>query len=581
MPGDSSHPVRGSYHAGSPRGCISFILTVLILPLTDVAQAQQLPGGSELRRPSERELELPEFERREEVLPPLRPLPPERERAPSVGIRIFVREFELTGNTVFSDEELGEVAAPYEGREIGNEELDALRQALTLYYVDRGYVNSGAVIPDQRVEDGIIRIQIIEGELSEIHIQGNERLRSNYLTERLAFGAGPPLNINELQERLQIVLQDPAIERVNADLRPGDRPGDAKLVVNVDEPPLIGTAFAIDNDISPSVGTVRGRFLGTLRNPTGWGDSLTAEFDYADGLTDISGSYAIPITRWDTRFIFLGETIDSEVVQEPFDDLDIESEFWSLGGRLEQPVYRTPREEIVLGLQFERRESQTFLLGVPFPFSPGVEPNGKSKVSVLRFTQDWLRRSPNRVLAARSTMSFGMDVLDATISNAPDSKFFAWLGQVQWAQRLSNRGDQVLFRADGQVATDGLLPLEQYAVGGSNSVRGYRKNQLVRDQGFSVSLEYRTPPPGDFFRDAAGRPTLQLAAFVDAGGAWFIDRDEPDPTTIVSVGPGLRWDPHPNVHAELYWGYALEDVSNPGHDIQDSGIHFQFRITPF
>jgi hemolysin activation/secretion protein len=574
---------RRQHHGGALRGWLPLILAALILPVTDAAHAQ-LPGLLEQRRPSERTLPLPEYEHPEQVLPPLRPLPPEQRQAPSTGIRIFVRKFRFTGNTVFSDAELDKIAAPFENRAIGNEDLDELRQRLTLYYVNHGYINSGAVIPDQKVENGVIRIQIVEGQLSGIQVKGNKRLRSKYVTERLAFGAGPPLNINELREQLQIMLQDPALERVSADLRPGDRPGEANLLVNMEDAPLVSVTSTFDNHLSPSLGAVEGRVFATLHDPTGWGDTLSTEGDFAEGLTDFSANYTIPITKWDTALTFSGETIESQVVQSPFDELDIRSQYWSAGGEISQPVYRTPRDEVTLGLAFERRQARTYIFGHEgFAFSPGVEPDGRSKISVLRFAQNWVRRGLSRVVAARSTLSFGIDVFNPTINSGdvPDGRFFSWLGQFQWAERLSEaRGDQVLFRLDGQLANQALLPMEQFSVGGADSVRGYRENQLVRDRGFDVSLEYRYPVLRNFFQDSAGRPTLQLAAFADAGGAWFINGNTPDPKIIASVGPGVRWDPLPKVHAQFYWGYALKNVHNPGYSIQDSGIHFLLRISP-
>ena len=56
---------------------------------------------------------------------------------------VYVQQFKLEGNTVFSDQELSEIIAPYENREITSEELQNLRRKLTQFYVDKGYVNSG------------------------------------------------------------------------------------------------------------------------------------------------------------------------------------------------------------------------------------------------------------------------------------------------------------------------------------------------------------------------------------------------------------------------------------------------------
>ncbi len=507
-------------------------------------------------------------------LPPVVPSPEERAR-PYAGLRVFVREIVLSGSTVFSPEELSALTAPYENREITSEELEELRQGLTRLYIEHGYINSGAVLPDQTVADGVIRITIVEGTLTDIELEGNVGLQSRYVSERFALSAGPPLNVNALQERLQLLLQTPFIERINADLTPGDRPGEAKLKARVAEATPHQITVTVDNELSPSQGEVRGLAHGTLYNLTGWGDRLNAEVAFAEGLKDFSLDYSHPITARDTTLSLFVENSRSKVVEEPFDLLDIESEFWSIGMQLTHPLYRTPQQLFTVSAGLDSRHSQTSLLGQGFPFSQGVSNDGESDVTVIRLSQEWLDRSRTQVLAARSTFSIGIDALGATSNQfGPDGEFLTWLGQFQWVRRIGDTGVQALFRGDVQWSNKPLLPLEQFAVGGATSVRGYRENQLVRDWGYSTSLEVRIPVPG--FNGQGERPTLYVAPFVDLGGAWNVNRPTPEPRTIASAGLGLRWDPHPRVHAELYWGYAFndDDIVTPSDTLQDSGIHF-------
>ena len=536
------------------------------------AQVSTPPAGSLIeRRPSDERPPLPEFEKPEVPqlqLPPVKPAP--EERAPFAA-RVFVRQFDLIGNTVFSDEELRAVTASFENRHITNEELQELRQRLTLYYVDRGYINSGAIIPDQKVADGIVQIQIIEGRLARIDIEGVDRFRPDYFRRRLALGAGPPLNVKDLEERLQILLQSPLVDRINSQLAPGDRPGEAILRARVAEKSPYELQIGLDNKLSPSIGEARAFLQGSYRNLAGRGDVLIGEIAFAEGLDDLFLDYTLPVTVRDTMLSMHYEKSDSEVVEEPFDAIDIESETEAIGIRLVHPLYRTPNKQFSLGFALERRSSDTFLLDIPFSFSPGVQ-DGESDVAVLRFSQDWLSRSQDQVMAARSTFSFGIDAFGATINdNAPDSEFLVWLGQFQWARRLGDAGHQIIFRADIQLSDDPLLPLEKFEVGGIDSVRGYRENELVRDEGYFVSFEFRTP----IFRSESGQSNLQLAAFVDAGKAENKVAPNPDPDSIASIGLGILWNPHPKFHAELYWAEALDDVDHPTDTLQDDGVHFR------
>jgi hemolysin activation/secretion protein len=111
---------------------------------------------------------------------PIVPLPPEGEPEKRPGtVRVFVSDIHVTGQTVFSDAEIAEVTAPFKNRTLMTEDLERLRLALTLLYINKGYLTSGAIIPDQDVVSGVITVQMIEGTLERIDIEGNRWFRSS------------------------------------------------------------------------------------------------------------------------------------------------------------------------------------------------------------------------------------------------------------------------------------------------------------------------------------------------------------------------------------------------------------------
>ena len=118
---------------------------------------------------------------------------------------------------------------------------------------------------------------------------------------------------------------------------------------------------------------------------------------------------------------------------------------------------------------------------------------------------------------------------------------------------------------------------EQYAVGGLDSVRGYRSFQLLRDYGYTASIEYRIP----VFRDATGWRNMQFAAYVDTGGAKFKERDDPSPSSLTGVGVGLLWSPAREFSAELYFAKGLDDVPEPpSNHLQDESVYFRLAYRP-
>jgi len=497
------------------------------------------------------------------------------------AIRLYVPNFgfRITGNTVFPDADLAEIAAAFENRWITSTELEELRQRLTKHYIDAGFINSGAVIPDQKVDNGMIDIRIVEGRLTRTEIEGTEHFKKSYFTDRIELHAGPPLNIRNLEDELKILLRDPMVKSVKAQLEPGQQPGEAVLKAQVEEAPRVDLSLVVDNKLSPALGEVRGTVLGAVNNLVGVGDQLSGEFGYADGIPyDVKASYRTPINAHDTSIGVHYENVKAKVVESPFNQLDIQSRLETIGADISHPIYRTPDEVLNLGAIVERRHTKSSLLGVPFSFSPGVD-NGEATVSVARLVADYVNRGRTQVIAARGTLSIGLHAFGATINsgNEPDSDFTAFLGQFQWVKRLSERGDQLHIRADFQYTNDGLLPVEQYAVGGLDSVRGYRAFQLLRDKGYAASIEYRMP----LFRDPTGVRNLQLATYLDAGGAKFNNRPNPGPSDLVGIGTGLLWNPTPELSAELYYAYGFNAVPPPpSHSIQDDSLYFRLIIHP-
>lgn len=563
-----------------------FLLFSLILPFFTSAQ-QSGPNppsqgtlGLEFPQPGEERQDLPEFQTEEPALkfelPPVTPQPEEKGKLSEIP-QLFVKKINIIGNTLFSVADLAEVIAPYENRKITFEELQAARHALTLFYVERGYINSGAVIPDQKVKDGIINIRIIEGTLTDINVAGNKKLQTRYISDRLKLGAGPPLNINNLQNSLLILQQNPLIKRINAELSPGLISGESLLNVRIEEeiPYQIYAKFA--NDQSPSVGSEHGEMQFNHRNLLGHGDSFGARLGKTPGLFNYDINYAHPVNALDTTVKFQVRRDVATVIEEPFQDLDIVSKTDTLRAGVSHPFYKTISRELSLELAFERRSSTTYLLGEPYSFSESAK-DGKTDVAVLRFIQSWTDRSRVQVIAARSSMNWGMDKFGATINNTgEDGRFLSWLGQFQWARRLEDSGSQFIFRTDVQLSIDSLLPIERFPIGGVNSVRGFRENRLVRDNGLNASLEFRYP----VIRNHPILGEILLAPFVDYGRSWNAKGSTPDPDEIYSAGIGIRWNWSQKLQMQIYYGIPINDIERAGNNLQDYGIHFQIIVQAF
>ncbi len=313
-----------------------------------------------------------------------------------------------------------------------------------------------------------------------------------------------------------------------------------------------------------------------MANILGYGDILSAQYGRSLGINDGAIAYSVPIASDDTR-INLRYDINGTVVVAPgLSPLNITSNYNSLALGLSRPFYRTAEQNLTLGLNLERREAQTFLLNMPFSFTSGSD-NGKTNVTALRLYEDYLDRDAEHAFALRSTLSIGLPTLGATVTSVPPTgNFVSWLGQAQYVRRVYQDWEAVV-RSDLQLSNRPLFPIEQFALGGIDTVRGYREYLTVTDDAFFASAELRIPVgklrlPNLADTDEAG--TVQIAPFYDFGRAWNVDRSTPYPPDISGVGAGLRWLVGSGVTAEVYYGKALRHVS-AGTSLEDRGIYFR------
>ena len=526
---------------------------------------------------------------------PIVPLTPEAGGPTQPGtVQVFVRDVHVTGNTVFSDREIAEVTTPFKNRTLLTEDLERLRLALTLLYINKGYLTSGAIIPDQDVTADVITVQIIEGTLTRIDVEGTRWFSSSYLRDRLSLGRRTPVTLAPLQEQLQLLQQDRRIERVNAELRPGDQRGTSVLNVRVADKNPFHASMDINNYSTPLVGEIRG--IGTLLddNLTGHGDPLSLSYGQSSGAFPIvNASYALPFTRYGTTFSPYYRRYDFKLIEPPFSPLNIKASTEVIGMSLRQPIYSSATDEVAFSIIGEHLFTQSFVFGTtPFSSFPGFQ-NGAATVSALRFAQDWTHRTLDTVLAVRSRFSVGLNVLGATINanpDTPDGQFFSWLGQAQAIKQFGEQllGMQLLGRMDLQLTNSPLFSLEQVSLGGRYTVRGYREVTILRDNSFVASVESRFP----LIRWANGEPMVQLAPFVDVAHGWSVGDNHRvlmapssnfTTNTLASVGVGLRWNILPNDKAsfEVYWGQQLNHVPKISNTIQDNGVHLGFVVNLF
>ena len=557
---------------------------VLIVQLACLANAQTeapppslpFPDPTEPTRPAPLDLPVPE------PLPPEVPLDiPETPDSEGPAVppsleeeRFTIDRIEVLGNTVL-DEDIAALVQPLEGKNLSLAQLLDLRTAITDLYLRSGYRTSGAFLPSgQNLSSRVVQIQVIEGSVEAIQVNGLGHLREGYVRDRISLATQPPLNIPRLEDALRLLQIDPLLERVDAELTAGSRPGQNLLILDLAEADPFAVALTVDNSRSTSIGSVQAEALALHRNVLGFGDFASARYGHTRGLNLYELRYGLPVNAYDGTLQVRYENASSRIITPQFVDAGIRNESETFSVSLRQPLTRSINQEWALGLALDLRRSRSFILNdIPFSFSIGPE-NGVANVSALRFSQEWLARDISRVLSARSQFSLGLNIFDATVNDTgADGQFFSWLGQVQWVEQFSP-GLLLVSRLNAQLTPDSLLPLERFSVGGVDTVRGYAQNQLVTDNAVIGSVELRVPL-------SAVPNQLQLIPFIDAGTGWNTQTDNPNPSVLLGTGLGVQWQPIADANLRLTYGIPLIGVPNRGNSLQENGFYFSFTYQPF
>ena len=480
-----------------------------------------------------------------------------------------------------------------------------LVQLLNRAFITAGFINSGVLVEGQPGE-GILDVRLVYGTLASSGDQaqavtvewGDGRtagLSGGYVSDRFPSLRGQPLSALELERDFRLLDESPAIRSISAALQPGARPGEASIRLIVHPAQRFDFYTGASNDRSPSVGGDHLFAGGLARNLLGSGDLLTGEVGMTRGVEDAQLGYSTPLFVPRLSLSLRGSINNAAVITSALAPLDIRARDRSAEIGLTYMLRQEPlmvrgaskswssSETLSAGIALLHRRQKSFLLGEPFSFAPGSV-DGRAQFEAVRLSGDYVRRNLNRVIALSLGSTIGLSGTRSDVPGIPnpDKTFIAILGQLNVAQRLGS-GFELRGRLTGQHSRGILYSGLRLAIGGANSVRGYRESLFLVDRGvigtaelahsFSLSGNRR---PGAF--DWGG---FTASLFVD--GARFRNAGPPQPEikSIASVGASLAWTPSTAVRASIAYGHGLRDVPTPGNkSLQDRGIHFRILVHP-
>ena len=488
---------------------------------------------------------------------------------------IAVKKVKIVGSTILNDVELVTISKTLEGQQVTPEQIQKAAQSITQIYADRGYLTSQAVVDPQKIVDGVVTIQVIEGRVEKIEIQGLTNTNPDYVRSRVELGTNTPLNTAKLEDQLRLLRADPIFSNVEASLKSGSQPDSSILVVTVKEANQFGGFAGIDNFSPPAVGSERyggGLFF---RNLSGNGDTFAASYygTTTGGSNQYDLSYSIPLNPMNGTLSLRYSPSNYRITQAPFDVLNIRGNNNLFDLNFRQPLVRTSVEEFALSLGYSYQRGQTFAFNnLAIPFGIGPEPDGTSRTSIFKFGQDYTLRDLFGAWSLRSQFSLGTGLFGSTNVTTPSGSFLSWLGQIQRVQSLGT--DSLLIGAlDLQLSADPLLSSQQFTIGGGQSIRGFRQNARSGDNGIRFSLENRFVA----LRNEQNAALLQVIPFLDAGAIWNHPNNPntlPSQNFLAGGGLGLLFTPLDRLNLRLDYAVPFVNLSDRGTNLQESAFYF-------
>ncbi|MGB7086550.1 MAG: ShlB/FhaC/HecB family hemolysin secretion/activation protein [Phormidesmis sp.] len=474
-----------------------------------------------------------------------------------------VADIQITGSSVFEERDFAPILSAYEGRQLGLQALQQVATEITQLYLESGYITSRAVLSEQMIVGGVVQIQVIEGELEEIQIEGTRRLAS-YVRDRINLANHKPLSQASLESQLQLLRDDPLIDQIEASLRAGSGEGRSRLVVRVQEAPAFSGRTVLDTRSPPSVGAARMGIEAEYNNALGLGDrlSLSAYRSTAGGSNLYGILYSLPLNAMDGTLQARYQPSSFSLIDPQLSAFGVEGASHTYELSYRQPVIRRPNETLGLSLGFRHRTGETLISDVVVH---------STRTSVFEMSQDYLKRDRQGAWGLRSQFNLGTGLLNATAreGSEADGQFLSWLAQAQRAQVI-NRDNLLLMQGSLQLATDSLLGSDQFLIGGPISVRGYSQNARFGDNGFRASIENRTTVQ----RNDDGTSALQIAPFLETAAVWNQAENTNEQTFLLGTGVGLMMNLLEDVHARVDVGVPLVKLSEPGDRDQAAFIYF-------
>lgn len=456
-----------------------------------------------------------------------------------------IRSFDVQGNTLLPQAKIDQTLTSFLGKSQHFEDIQLALASLQKAYNDAGYGAIQVTIPEQRLAQGVVRFDVIEGKLGEVLLEGNalhddKNIRAGL--PKLVEGTAP--KADEIAANVKVVNENPSKQLVVL-LKPSSTVGVVDAVVQTTESNPIRWGFLLDNTGNDETGNLR---IGAYyQHANLWNldhvltlQATTTPDGGASRVKIFGAGYHIPIYAWKGSLdLFAGYSdVNSGIVQNLFSVSGAGNVY---GIHYNQNLNRIGNydHKVTLGLDSRHYRNNVELVGSGISLLPDVS---VTPISLTYSGQKlWIDKKFSFNVSAIHNIpggSTGKESDFKALRAEADSHFTIFRYGVEFVNQFKSDW-QGRLALNGQLTNDALVPGEQFGLGGSESVRGFFERELGNDEGQRLSAELYTP---DWGSKLNGNTKARALAFVDVGR---VTRNheligETNSESIASVGVGLR-----------------------------------------
>jgi hemolysin activation/secretion protein len=444
----------------------------------------------------------------------------EQEAAPAAdqGEPFNIYEYVVNGNSVLTVTQIEKAVYPFLGENRSIDDVEKARSALEKAFHDEGYLTVFVNIPEQEVNAGVVKLDVLEGKIEKLTVDGSRYYSLGKIRQSVTeFAEGHVPHFPTVQKQIASV-------NINGDrvvapvLRPGKTPGMVEVDLKVDDKFPLHASMELNDRYTPN--TTETRLSGNLRYDNLWQSdhSLGLGFQVTPEDTNevkvFSTTYVIPHDG--DYWALYGVVSKSDI--SAVGDLNVLGNGNIYGLRYIHPMpspVKSFNHNLTLGVDYKDFKENTRRLGADLantpitylPFLIGYTGNLNTPESNTKLDLNFIF----------STKALVNDEEEFVLKRFLARPNFSYLrGQLEHTQTLPSQW-QLYGSLGGQTTGDSLISNEQYFLGGLDTVRGFLESSALGDTGTNVTMELRTPPLQKYL--ASWMNEVRLLAFYDYGFA--------------------------------------------------------------